>query len=133
MFVQPIFLHLLDLNLLVCGRSSCIHKFRFWITNSIFITVAAYWGLGETCTGPGSTPQNVVTPLKWAYLAEGTIIVGADFGHISFAVLLLSITRSSKGKCRFLWSIIVLPFVADVTDVAATIVTYAQCQPIQKY
>ncbi|KAJ2983210.1 hypothetical protein NUW58_g6289 [Xylaria curta] len=100
------------------------------IVNSIMVTIAAHWGLGKHQNTLVDMPQSIVYSIKWAFLAEGPAILASGFARISFAILLLSITPPARGKRTFLWSIIALQFIADI---AAVIVTYAQCQPLEAY
>jgi hypothetical protein len=100
------------------------------IVNSIFVTIAAAWGLGKHQEVLADKPVNIMFAIKWAFLSEGPAIMAAGFSRISFAILLLSISPPSKAKHRFLWSTMVIQFVFDI---AAVIVTYSQCQPIEKY
>ncbi|KAI0868269.1 integral membrane protein [Hypoxylon argillaceum] len=100
------------------------------ITNTVLLTVSAYWGLGRHQETLADSPQHIIFAIKWAFLAEGPNILASGFARISFAFLLLTITPPTKNKRIFLWSIIAIQFAADL---AAVIVTYSQCRPLIAY
>lgn len=98
--------------------------------NAIFVTVSANWGLGEHMVTLQDEPLRIIYSIKWAFLAEGPAIFAGGFARISYAILLLTITPPTKARRLFLWSIMAFQFAADL---AAVIITYAQCRPLEAY
>jgi hypothetical protein len=98
--------------------------------NSIFLTMAVDWGLGQHLSVLQAEPERIMYTVKWVYLCEFFSIMCPGFGRISFAFLLLSIIPPTTGRKVFLWSVIGAQFVVDVGTV---IISFAQCRPIEGY
>lgn len=94
------------------------------------VIISARYGLGKHMADLMDRPEDIANAIKWVYLSEGPAIMAAGFARISFAILLLTITPPNKSGRRFLWAIMVIQLVFDL---AAVIVTYAQCTPVAKY
>ncbi|KAF3767312.1 hypothetical protein M406DRAFT_252473 [Cryphonectria parasitica EP155] len=96
--------------------------------DSIFVSIAVSWGLGQHVQNLDALHQ--MNSVKWVYLCEVFSIMCPCFGRISYAYLLLNIVTPTKGRRRFLWTIIAVQFVVDVGTV---IISMSQCQPIQRF
>lgn len=120
-----------------CGRFLALHGLRLTfsgayqllaIGDSIFVTLAVSWGLGQHV---GTLDQlHQMNSIKWVFLCEIFAIMCPGFGRISYAILLLSIVTPTKSRQVFLWTIIAVQFVVDVGTV---IISMAQCQPIERF
>ncbi|OTA68573.1 integral membrane protein [Hypoxylon sp. EC38] len=98
--------------------------------NSIFLTIAAAWGLGQHVDVLAPQLDSAMYTIKWVYLCEFFGILAPGFGRISYAFLLLGLTPPCKMKQRFLWTIICAQLIVDVGII---IISFAQCKPIYGY
>lgn len=98
------------------------------LCDSAFCTTSVHYGLGRHIQD--LSDYQIENSVKWIYLCEFFSIMSPCFGRISYAFLLLNIIPPKKWRKRFLWSIIVIQFVVDVGTV---IISFSQCQPIQRF
>ncbi|KAI0096316.1 hypothetical protein F4776DRAFT_651703 [Hypoxylon sp. NC0597] len=104
--------------------------FLLAIGNSIFLTIAVAWGLGQHVDVLAPQLDSTMYTIKWVYLCEFFGILSPGFGRISYAFLLLGLTPPSKTQQRFLWAII---WVQLIVDIGIIIISFAQCQPLYGY
>ncbi|KAI1460470.1 hypothetical protein F4805DRAFT_478884 [Annulohypoxylon moriforme] len=100
------------------------------ILNSVFLTIAARWGLGKHAQALASKPDDITKFEKWVFFCYAPAIMTPGFGRISFAFLLLSLIPPSKTRKRLLWTVICAQFIADIGTV---IIIYAQCKPVRGF
>ncbi|KAJ2990678.1 hypothetical protein NUW58_g2640 [Xylaria curta] len=104
--------------------------FAIAIADSTFVTISAYWGLGQHIADLQSQPQHIVLAVKYVFLCLFFSILSPGFGRISYAFLLLSLVPPTMHRRRFLWGIITLQFIIDVVTVITGI---SECRPLEKF
>ncbi|PYI32667.1 hypothetical protein BP00DRAFT_471895 [Aspergillus indologenus CBS 114.80] len=98
------------------------------IGNSVFLTIAARWGLGTHMAA--LSEERIMYAVKWVYLCEFFSILSPGIGRIAYASLLMSLVPPVRWRTRLLWTIIWIQFAVDI---ATVVVSFAQCRPMKKF
>ncbi|KAI1192654.1 integral membrane protein [Nemania serpens] len=104
--------------------------FALAIADSAFVTISAYWGLGQHIVDLQSQSQQIAFAVKYVFLCLFFSILSPGFGRISYAFLLLSLVPPTLNRRRFLWGIITLQFIIDVVTIITGI---SECHPPEKF
>ncbi|KAI1116310.1 hypothetical protein F5Y14DRAFT_77588 [Nemania sp. NC0429] len=100
------------------------------IADSAFVTISAYWGLGQHIADLQSQHQHIVFAAKYVFLCLFFSILSPGLGRISYAFLLLSLVPPTMNRRRLLWGIITLQFIIDVVTVITSV---SECRPLEKF
>ncbi|PSN70136.1 hypothetical protein BS50DRAFT_585592 [Corynespora cassiicola Philippines] len=95
------------------------------VMTSIVITLMVHYGFGRHVVYL-SLPQ-LIQAVKWIWISAPISTWSACFGKISIALLLTRILNHKRAILWFLWLLIVALFVVNVL---LTIITFAQCTPV---
>ncbi|KAL3481359.1 hypothetical protein BJX99DRAFT_271289 [Aspergillus californicus] len=96
------------------------------ITNSVFLTISAHWGLGAHMDE--LSKYQVMYTMKWVYLGGFFSILSPCVGRIAYASLLLSLLPPIPWRSRLLWTMIWVQFVVDI---GAVIIISFRCRSIK--
>ncbi|KAF2438305.1 hypothetical protein P171DRAFT_504428 [Karstenula rhodostoma CBS 690.94] len=98
------------------------------LCDSVLCTLAVRSGLGQHIHV--LNPDQISNSVKYIYICEFFSIMSPCFGRISYAILLLQLIPTAKTQRRFLWTVIGIQFVVDVSTV---IISFTQCRPVSAY
>ncbi|EFQ97744.1 integral membrane protein [Nannizzia gypsea CBS 118893] len=96
--------------------------------NSIFLSISTHYGLGTHMTE--LSKEQIMYTVKWVFLCEFFSIMSPCVSRIAYASLLLSILPPMKWRSKVLWALIWIQFVVDVVCV---VISFSQCQPLNKF